>query len=907
MYKFFVAAASLAALAFPYAFCQAPPADAAAFTLEDAGQGPCRGTALTGVVRDNTSALIPGAKITFDGTQTATSASDGRFRLPCVADGQHSLSVAAEGFATRNLALKTPRPGVVEITLEAGAEINVDVSAEDNPPATANAAGPTATLSGASLQALADDPDDLLRELQQLAAASGGSSANTTISVDGFQGSSTLPPKSSIAYIKINPDQYSAEYRQPPFDGGRVEVYTKPGQKAYHGALFTTIGSPFENARDPFSTSNEAIGKERFGFELSGPIRKTGSDFAMTLEHRNIQNFAVIDATAAGPASNVPAPQQLWVGTARMDWQLGAKNTFIVSYGANVSHLASVGVGGTTLASAGYDSGKYDHTLRISDITTASPKLMHEARLGLRWDGETDVPESTLPQVQVAGAFTGGGATIGQQRLHDFNIEFDDDAIWTPKNHSIKIGTQMMIYNDHNQMTTNFNGTYTFGGSATMTGLQQYQNALAGLPGGTPTAYSSVAGTPTVNFTMFQDALFVQDDWNVGRGVHIAYGVRYFIQNDPTITDGFTPRLGIMWSPTKKGTWTLHAHDGIFTGNFGRSGEAEILREDGVHRITSTIYNPVYGNPTAGATTIYSQREWAPHMSNVLWTAFNFGGTRTLPQGWNLSADYYIGRLWNDTRTENINSPLNGTPNGPRAGAPNTNVLQSQNSGQGNVNAVFGGIENHNYKRVQFFFGGVRVNLVDDTDDTLFSNPQSAFTNAGEFAHRSNQPEWNLFGNSTFNLPGKAQFSTNFNANGEGHYNITTGFDNNGDGNFNDRPQYALPGTPLCTPTTTIAPCAYQTQYGLLVSSGGTGVFPRNKGVMPWTIHLDTNLQRAWKLTKNAKAEHQQTLTLNIRSSNILNHLNVTSVGGVLGSPTFGIPYAADNGRRVEAGARYSF
>ncbi len=76
---------------------------------------------------------------------------------------------------------------------------------------------------------------------------------------------------------------------------------------------------------------------------------------------------------------------------------------------------------------------------------------------------------------------------------------------------------------------------------------------------------------------------------------------------------------------------------------------------------------------------------------------------------------------------------------------------------------------------------------------------------------------------------------------------------------------------------------------------------------MPWSIHLDTNLQRTFKLTRNAKAEHQQTLTLNIRSSNVLNHLNVTSVGGVLGSPTFGIPYAADNGRRIEAGARYSF
>ncbi len=93
----------------------------------------------------------------------------------------------------------------------------------------------------------------------------------------------------------------------------------------------------------------------------------------------------------------------------------------------------------------------------------------------------------------------------------------------------------------------------------------------------------------------------------------------------------------------------------------------------------------------------------------------------------------------------------------------------------------------------------------------------------------------------------------------------------------------------------------------MLTATGGTGVFPRNKGVLPWNFHVDTHLQRAFKFTHNNKAEHQQMLTLNIRSSNILNHLNVTNVGGVLGSPLFGVADAADNGRRIEAGARYSF
>jgi hypothetical protein len=141
----------------------------------------------------------------------------------------------------------------------------------------------------------------------------------------------------------------------------------------------------------------------------------------------------------------------------------------------------------------------------------------------------------------------------------------------------------------------------------------------------------------------------------------------------------------------------------------------------------------------------------------------------------------------------------------------------------------------------------------------------------------------------------------NYNGGGGSHYNITTGFDNNGDGDFNDRPQYAAPGSTASTPGVVSTP------WGLLVASGGVGVFPRNEGVRPWTVYLDTNVQRAFALTHNAKAEHKQTLTVNLRSSNVLNQLNVTQVGGVLGSPLFGVPYAADNGRRVEAGVRYSF
>lgn len=895
-----------------------------------AAEVPCdSGVKLQGEVVDTTDAIIPGATVRLDGRQVEHSTSSGHFTFPCVTRGRHSLEVSYPSFAPAQLKISLPLQGAgltVKLIPEA-VQTTVNVDTDSLQVADPNTAGPTQTIQGKQLEALADDPDELQQELEQLAAAAGGNPSNTTIAVDGFQDSSKLPPKSAIAYIKVNPDQFSAEYREPPFDGGRVEVYTKPGQKTYHGALFAFDNSPWMNATDPFAHSKAPLSKQRFGFELTGPIQRKGSDFMMDLEHRSINNYAVVNATtldASGnpvaTVANVTTPQRLWIGELKTDWQLGAKNTFTVGYSANVNHLQNVGVGGTTLAEAAYDSQTYEHMLRFTNVTTASAKLMHEARVSLRWDGETDTPNATAPQVSVAGAFTGGGAAIGNQRQRQFEIEADDDAVISTKHHLVKVGMQFFLYKQNERLTTNFNGTYTFGGGVapvldangnataqteTITGLEQYRRALKGLPGGEPTAFSNVAGTPVVKFTQVQDALYAQDEWSLRHGVKISSGVRYYLQNDPTTLGGITPRVGILWSPNKKGTWTVHGHVGMFLGRYGPGTWAQILRDNGRDRVISTLYSPTCAgafnagtcNPFLSATPIHTERTVSGGISSVFWSAENVGGTRVLPGGWNLSADLYIARIWNDARSLNINSPLNGQPGGPRPGPANTNILQVQNSGQGRADLEFVGLEQHKLKHLTMFFGAVHVDVIDDANDDELGSPQSSFTDAGEYARRTGQPSWNLFGNAMVTLPWKLQLSENFNAHGDSHYNITTGFDNNGDGNFNDRPQYARPGQAG----------AIQTKYGLLVASGGTGVFPRNVGVMPWTVYTDTNVKRTFALTRNPKAEHAQTLAVNVRATNSLNHTNVTSVGGVLGSPTFGVPYAADNGRRIEAGVRYSF
>jgi hypothetical protein len=899
-------------------------------------------TPLAGVVRDTTAAVIPGASIQLDTAAPIIADASGRFRIACVPGGRHALHVAFVGFANLSLDIIAPHAADFSVTLQPEeVQTTVDVgNAGDNPAAdnSPTASGPTQTISGKRLQSLADDPDDLLRELQQMAAAAGGSPSGANISVDGFQSgdnNATLPAKSSIAYIKVNPDLFSSEYRNPPFGGGQIEVYTKPGQTTYHGALFATNSSSWMNARDPFSVSRAAIGKQRYGFELTGPIRK-GSDFIVNLEHRSIDNFAAVNAVnidADGDETpilqNVATPQHLWIGMGKVDWQFGAKNTFIASFSARHNHQQNVGAGGSTLAEAAYDNQAYDHNLHVTDVTTISARLMHEARLGIEFDGGDQTPNSFAPQLQVAGAFTSGGNTSGALRDHEIDAEYDDDAILDLPKHLIKAGFQSEYLRERFRYTNNFNGTWLFGGGAaplldannkptaqteTITGVEQYVRALNGWAGGAPTGYSNVSGTPNLNMTQYRLALFVQDDWKVLPRLHFAWGVRYYTQNKPMVHNNFNPRFGVSWAPDKNSTWSLHAHAGLFSGRFTAHSYAQLLDMDGTDRTNNLIYspactgafNPNTCNAFSGATPLQSIRTIQPHLPNLFYGIENIGFSHTIAKSWTISADYNIAQMWHYTRTENVNSPMNGQPLGPRPLIQNVNILQWQSTGRGYGNVIFMGLSNQALKRVQFSLGSVRQDIVDDSNDNPFTAPQTTGSNAGEYARRTGNALWSVFGNATVKLPWALQLSGNLNAQGDQPYNITTGFDNNGDGEFNDRPYLAAAGTPVCSASIT-ANCAYATHFGLLAPTGTGVTLARNAGNMPWIVYLDTNLQRTFRLGRDAKPAHPQSLSANIRSSNVLNHLNVTSVGGVVGSPLFGQPNSGDNGRRIEGGLRYSF
>jgi hypothetical protein len=552
------------------------------------GQQPCtNGVRIDGTVTDSTGALIPGAQVQAGG-QTATADAGGRFLLPCVPLNSGTVVVEADGFSSAMVKI-VKQPGTtahLDVHMEvAKVETEVQVGSDATGLDADRGAGTMNLNTQQVQQQLADDPDDLIQQLQILGSSGGGAPESTTFVVDGFQNASALPPKNSIASIRVNPDPYSPEYEGPTYQGGRVEITTKPGADKFHGALFFTNSDGIFNATDPFSVTATPASKQRYGFELSGPVITKKSDFSLALENRDINEFGVVNAITLDSNRNqtplhetVTAPQRLWIGSARGDWQVSARDVATLSFAANVNNLGNQGVGGLTLPEAGYSSLMGEYDLRLTNTQPFNANLLHETRISYTWKRTEQTPLSAAPSLEVAGYFT-GGATSQNLNDRERDLEIDDDVMFTRGKHSLKIGAQSLGFFVHNYDPDTFNGAYVFGGGSApaldsnnnptgqttaVTPLQQYQRALQVLPGGAPTTYQITTGTPLVPVTQWRLALYAEDTIKLAPRLTMSTGLRYSFQTSPGTFVNLAPRVAFSWAPDKKSTWVISPRIGIF-------------------------------------------------------------------------------------------------------------------------------------------------------------------------------------------------------------------------------------------------------------------------------------------------------------------------------------------------------
>ncbi|HZZ15942.1 MAG TPA: hypothetical protein VFE08_08270, partial [Candidatus Sulfotelmatobacter sp.] len=148
------------------------------------------------------------------------------------------------------------------------------------------------------LGSLADDPDDLLTDLQALAGPSAGLNGGQ-IFIDGFTGGDgTLPNKDAIREIRVNQNPFSPEF--DTLGTGHIEIITKPGTDHLRGEAYFSYGDSLFNSRNPYGDRKAPFTLKDFGGSLGGKINEKGS-FYIDFDKRSIENGEVVNAITLNP------------------------------------------------------------------------------------------------------------------------------------------------------------------------------------------------------------------------------------------------------------------------------------------------------------------------------------------------------------------------------------------------------------------------------------------------------------------------------------------------------------------------------------------------------------------------------------------------------------------------------
>ena len=595
---------------------QSPAAPPASPTAQADGSATNVTATLHGHVADPTGALIPGAKVsvvTADGKTVANVSADsaGAYEVRGLKPGGYVVHAEFNGFAPVNSPVIVVGPGQVkrvEISMAIAVEQQSVVVTDDSQQVNVDAGGNAnaIVLKGKDLDALSDDPDELANEISALAGPSAGPNGGQ-IYIDGFSGGQ-LPPKSAIREIRINQNPFSAEYDKLGY--GRIEILTKPGTDKLHGQFFAMGNDSAFNTEHVFDSAGVHVNPPNyysymFNGTVSGAINKKSSYF-VSVERRHISQLSgwlIPDAilpNADGSYSNVgaynvdlPNTRIRTNSSARIDWQLGPRNTLTARYGfwaeseqddLNAGALAAIGqasidpLTGKSINPSWRESNT-DHTVQLSDAFVINDHVVNETRLQYERQNENHYPGSDLLTVNVSGDFTNGGLPAQIYRDHRTALEFWNITTLSHNAHAIKFGTRMRDSYLADFSTSNYNGSFSFQSPAAYlymaNGLnsgQTFHDLVTANPSLGPITASLTNGTSSATANMFDVALFAQDDWKVNQRFTLSGGLRFEAQNHIGDHNDWAPRVGMAYAldggKGKPPKTVLRAGFGVFYDRF---------------------------------------------------------------------------------------------------------------------------------------------------------------------------------------------------------------------------------------------------------------------------------------------------------------------------------------------------
>lgn len=306
---------------------------------------------ITGTVKDQSGAVIPGAAVTVrsvatNAVRSATTGADGGYVVTNLLPGTYEISAAVTGFNTAKKQVEVPVGGVssADFSLMVGA-IATTVTVSEAP---VQVETETQTLSSVittqqvlQLPTLTRNPYDLVATAGNIApvdprdAANGASrgvgfningqrGASTNILLDGADNNDTFTatvgqavPLDSVQEFSVVSSAFTAEYGRA--GGGVVNVVTKSGTNEFHGTAyeFNRVSALSSNGFDNNAKGipRSVFTRNQFGFSVGGPVKRDKLFFFNNTEWYRIRSSST--ETALVPTSQLiaaaaPATQQFF-------------------------------------------------------------------------------------------------------------------------------------------------------------------------------------------------------------------------------------------------------------------------------------------------------------------------------------------------------------------------------------------------------------------------------------------------------------------------------------------------------------------------------------------------------------------------------------------------------------------
>ena len=502
-------------------------------------------------VLDETRGVLPGATVTLAGIESSNKAAviapaatttQGQVKFEGLAPGRYSITAEFSGFQTRTLPDIRIRSGenkqVVVLPID---RLQSSVTVERDRQQSASDRDVTfgTVMTREQIEALSDDPDELRRQLMDIAGP------DAQLLIDSFEGRD-LPPKALIKSIRVTRDQFAPEVH---FAGQvRIEILTQPGIGPIRGTMRSGFYDSATDGRNPLVNQTGPAQSWQYGIGLNGTLINERASFSFNFNGQDSYSTPV--AYAATPfgqvAGNIPLRSpadnyfvQRW-RRLRPDARSGPAREFpglAIQPGQRRHRL---------LRSAGTRLHRRRQPVRHLFIQQNGPigrRFVLNTRLSVF--GSDSVSRSAVeePTIVVNDAFTSGGA---QRRggTHARNYWMNSDLDYVRGIHSMRVGIEIQGATFNTDADSNYLGTYVF-------------ESLEAFDARTPRSFSRRIGDARIRYDNIQGGVYFQDDIKIRKGLTLTGGVRYEAQTHVPDALNFAPRVGVTWAPFKSGKTTL--------------------------------------------------------------------------------------------------------------------------------------------------------------------------------------------------------------------------------------------------------------------------------------------------------------------------------------------------------------